>query len=98
MWGLWEAARADGGTSANTRLLLSARAEPLIYGDEETFRRQDALDLAELLPSPGWRARPAEWPRDVGVRGCLPGASAAGFAAGVSNTQTARAPSWASEA
>ena len=72
--------------SANTRLLLSALAERLIYGDGDTFSRQDALDLAELLPSPGWRARLAEWLPDVGVRGSLPGASAAG----VGNTSIAR--------
>ena len=78
--------RANGGASANTRLLLSALAERLIYGDGDTFSRQNALDLAELLPSPGWRSRMAEWLPDVGVRGSLPGASAAGFAAGVGNT------------
>ena len=72
--------------SANTRMLLSALAERLIYGDGDTFSRQDALDLAELLPSPGGRARLAEWLPDVGVRGSLPGAAAAGFAAGVGNT------------
>ena len=67
-------------------MLLSALEERLIYGDGDTFSRQDAPDLAELLPSPGWRARLAEWLPDVGVRGSLPGASAAGFAAGVGNT------------
>ena len=60
-------------TPANTRLLLSALAERLIYGDEDTFSRQDALDLAELLPGPGWRARLAEWLPYVRVRGSLPG-------------------------
>ena len=74
------------GTPANTRLILSALAERLIYGDEDTFSRQDALDLAELLPGLGWLARLAEWLPYVRVRGSLPGAAAAAFAAGVGNT------------
>ena len=58
---------ANGGASANTRLLLSALAERLIYGDGDTFSRQDALDLAALLPA---LAGVRGWPSGSRTSGC----------------------------
>ena len=73
------------GVTGNVRLILSALVERLIYADEATFKREDALELAELLPTPrGLSVLSRLLPR-LKVKGRLPGASAAGFAAGVGN-------------
>jgi hypothetical protein len=69
----------------NDRFVLSAIADRLIFGDADTFRRDDALELARLLPvtaPPGFLARLLP---DIRARGSMPGRSATGFAAGIGN-------------
>jgi hypothetical protein len=74
-----------GSISSNDRLLLSAIADRLIFGDEHSFRAEDATELARLLPT---MPRANIFQRllpDLAVKGSLPGRSASGFAAGVGN-------------
>jgi hypothetical protein len=69
--------------NANDRLLLSAIADRLIFGAPHTFSRDDARELARLLPvmpGTGWLSRLLP---DISAKGSLPGRSTAGFAAGL---------------
>ncbi len=70
---------------ANSRLLLSALADRLVYGDEETFDPADARELARLLPRPSRWQRLAQLLPNFRAEGTLPGTSSAGYAAGVGN-------------
>jgi hypothetical protein len=67
------------------RILLSALADRLIFGDEQTFRREDATELARLLPPTARAGFFRRFLPDLIVKGTLPGKSASGFAAGVGN-------------
>jgi hypothetical protein len=72
-------------TSANDRLLLSAIADRLIFGDAQTFSSDDAQELARLLPvmpGPSFLSRLLP---DITAKGSLPGRSTSGSAAGVGN-------------
>jgi hypothetical protein len=72
-------------TSANDRLLLSAIADRLIFGDAHTFSSDDAQELARLLPvmpGPSFLSRLLP---DITAKGSLPGRSTSGSAAGVGN-------------
>ena len=70
---------------ASDRIAISSLAERLVFGDSATFRREDALELARLLPSGQGRGLLSGLLPSVGVKANLPGSSAAGFAAGVGN-------------
>jgi hypothetical protein len=70
---------------ASDLMILSAIADRLIFGDPGTFRRDDTLELARLLPSGTGRGLLGGLMPSVAVKAVLPGSSAAGFAAGVGN-------------
>jgi hypothetical protein len=68
---------------ASDRFVLSALADRLVFGDTETFSRDDARELARLMPAATrWgflsRLRP-----DVAIRANIPGQSTVASAAGV---------------
>jgi hypothetical protein len=73
-------------TTGQTRLLLSALADRLVFGDPDTFDPADARELASLMPPSSWSARwLGDWVPEFRVKGEMPGSSSAGFAAGVGN-------------
>jgi len=66
------------------RLLLSALADRLIFGDPDTFSTEDARELARLLPDVRrWHSFMTDWLPGFSSSVKLPGSSSAGFAAGV---------------
>jgi hypothetical protein len=67
------------------RILLSALADRLIFGDEATFSLDDARELARLMPQMPRAGLFKRFLPDLVVKGTLPGRSASGFAAGVGN-------------
>jgi hypothetical protein len=70
-------------TSAE-RIVLSALADRLIFGDPETFSPDDAQELARLLPDMRrWHSFITDWLPGFSGKVKLPGSSSAGFAAGV---------------
>jgi hypothetical protein len=71
-----------GRIDANERLLLSAIADRLVFGDVGSFRREDALELLRLLPRP---LGSGLWEQifRLRVQGSFSGRSATGFAADV---------------
>ncbi len=73
-------------TTGQARLVLSALADRLVFGDPDTFDPADARELASLMPRLSWWGRwLSGWLPDVRVKGEMPGTSSAGFAAGVGN-------------
>jgi hypothetical protein len=66
------------------RLLLSALADRLIFGDPEWFSTDDATALARLLPDVRrWHSVITDWLPGFSGKVKLPGSASAGFAAGV---------------
>jgi len=70
--------------TAADRLLLSALADRLIFGNPDTFNPDDARELARLLPyRRRWHSFITNWLPGFSGKVKLPGSSSAGFAAGV---------------
>jgi hypothetical protein len=66
------------------RLLLSALADRLIFGDPDRFNADDALELARLMPDARrWHSFLTDYLPRFSSTVKLPGRSSAGFAAGV---------------
>jgi len=63
------------------RFHLAATVDRLIYGDEETFRTEDALTVLDAMPKPTWR----RFLPDIGFEMKSPGRSSSGAAAGFGN-------------
>jgi hypothetical protein len=71
----------------NQRLLAAALADRLIYGAEETFQAEDAVELRALLPAPTrWDRLRALFPQ-MSARGEIKGGSRRGMAAGVGSVE-----------
>jgi hypothetical protein len=70
--------------TAQDRLVLSALADRLIFGDPDTFCADDARELVRLLPDTRrWHSFITDWLPGFSGKVNLPGSSSAGFAAGV---------------
>jgi hypothetical protein len=66
------------------RLLLSALADRLVFGDPETFSLDDARELVRLMPDVRrWHSFVTDYLPRFSSTVKLPGKSSAGFAAGV---------------
>jgi len=66
------------------RLLLSALADRLIFGDPDTFNTEDARELVQLMPdSRRWHSFLTDYLPRFSSSVKLPGSASAGFAAGV---------------
>src|SRR5215831_18769145 len=75
-------AASDERTNPVTdRFHLAATVDRLIYGDEETFRTEDALTVLDAMPKPTWR----RFLPDIGFEMKSPGRSSSGAAAGFGN-------------
>jgi hypothetical protein len=76
-------ASAPAAATANERLLLSALADRLIFGDPAHFAAEDARELARVMPPAPPRGFLSRLLPDISAKGSRPGRSASGYAAGV---------------
>ncbi|MFC3127233.1 hypothetical protein ACFOD4_19370 [Pseudoroseomonas globiformis] len=68
--------------SLDNRFLLAAVVDRIIYGQEDTFRHEDAAELLRQMPAPSpWRQ--LRLPIDLKVEGSMPGSRMSGSAAGL---------------
>ncbi|MFC3127173.1 hypothetical protein ACFOD4_19060 [Pseudoroseomonas globiformis] len=66
----------------DNRFLLAAVVDRIIYGQEDTFRHEDAAELLRQMPAPSpWRQ--LRLPIDLKVEGSVPGSRMKGSAAGL---------------
>jgi hypothetical protein len=75
------------GTGVNERFLLSAIADRLVFGDAKTFSRDDARELARLMPVTAGSGFLSRIRPELVVQSSLPGRSTSAFAAGVGSTR-----------